>query len=156
MNRFWHKIRKSPERDGCWLWQGATNHHGYGVFHVKKGVTSTAHKFSYKLAHPRTEIADGLQVQHKCDNRRCVNPDHLKLGTPRQNTRDMLRRGRQVKSSGKAHGNSRLSWSIVRNIRATYQGRYGEMSSLCKQFGVSKATIKDIISERSWKEKRGE
>ena len=154
MERFWKKVRKASDGSGCWVWTGAANNAGYGVFHVEKGVTSTAHKFSYKMAHPHTKVGSGMKlcIMHSCDNRLCVNPDHLRAGTPKQNTRDMVRKGRGIKKGGKAHGNSKLTWAIVRNIRQNYKGAYGEMKTLCIRYGVSKATLKDLLSGRSWKE----
>lgn len=158
MDRFWSKVRKSTEGSGCWLWTGASNNKGYGVFHIEPGVTTTAHKYSYKLAHPYTKIEKGMAlcVLHTCDNRRCVNPDHLRPGTPKSNTRDMVRKDRAGKPSGKAHGNSKLTWAIVRNIRQNYRGEYGELTTLCVRYGVQKATLRDVMSSRSWKETKGE
>jgi hypothetical protein len=155
VDRFWNKVRKSSEESGCWLWMGAVNHHSYGVFHIELGTTELAHRYSYKQAHPHTKVTKGMRlcIMHTCDNRRCVNPAHLRAGTPKQNTRDMLRRGRQPKPGGRAHGNAKLTWSIVRNIRANYTGKYGERSALCRRYGVQKATMRDLLAGRSWKEK---
>jgi hypothetical protein len=157
VDRFWKKVLK-PADSSCWLWRGATNHNGYGVFRLESGATELAHRHSYKLAHPHTTITKGMLrcVMHSCDNRRCVNPDHLKPGTPKRNAQDMKRKGRQIKPGGKAHGNAKLTWSIIRNIRRNYQGKWGERVALCKQYNVGKATMRDILSGRSWKETQGE
>lgn len=157
VDRFWNKVLK-PADSSCWLWRGATNRRGYGVYYVSPGVTEQAHRFSYKLAHPHTKVTKGMRlcVLHSCDNRLCVNPDHLRAGTPKQNSREMVRRGRAIKRGGRAHGNAVLTWAIVRNIRANYKGRWGERAALCKRYDVQKATMRDLLSGRSWKEKRGE
>ena len=152
--RFWSKVRKFAGEDACWVWVGALNNKGYGIFHLRPGVTITAHKHSFQSHHPRIELGTVKRqcVMHKCDNRRCVRPDHLIAGTLKQNSRDMVRRGRAIKKGGVAHGNSKLSWAIVRNMRQNYKGRYGELKSLCALYGVSKAAVQDVLTCRSWKE----
>lgn len=85
---FWPKVRKS---DGCWEWTGATNGVGYGQLNVK-GKRWSAHRISYEIH--IGAIPQGLLVRHRCDNRPCVRPDHLELGTHVDNARDMVERGR--------------------------------------------------------------
>jgi hypothetical protein len=77
--------------DGCWEWAASLNDAGYGQMSVN-GVPDRAHRISWHIH--RGEIPDGLFVLHKCDNRRCVKPDHLFLGTHADNMRDMSRKGR--------------------------------------------------------------
>ena len=90
--RFFSQIHKTP---GCWLWAGATDSYGYGVFRgTVDGVTYTkAHRFSVAL-HMGKPIAASLVVMHSCDNRRCVNPAHLSIGTTRENVLDKFSKGR--------------------------------------------------------------
>lgn len=85
--RFWAKVEKT---DSCWLWTGATNN-GYGRY----GAKDWAHRFAYELV--RGPIPLGLEIDHRCRNRLCVNPDHLRLATRKQN----------VENHGGANGNSR-------------------------------------------------
>jgi hypothetical protein len=78
--RFWEKIDKSAP-NGCWLWTAADNGHGYGNFYVRRGQFEYAHRYSYRLAtgdSPET-------VDHICHNRGCVNPEHLRAATHKQN-----------------------------------------------------------------------
>jgi hypothetical protein len=89
--RFWAKVQKS---DGCWLWTAAARKNGYGIFAERRprSRTYSAHRLSYELTFG--PISSGLSVLHRCDNRRCVRPDHLFLGTARENTQDMIAKGR--------------------------------------------------------------
>lgn len=88
LDRFWEKVNKT---DTCWLWT-ATKVAGYGQFRPD-GENILAHRYSYTIH--KGEIPTGLFVLHSCDNRACVNPDHLSTGTHVQNMHDMLAKGRQ-------------------------------------------------------------
>ena len=102
--RFWAKVDKNAPK-GCWVWTASTfvGRNGYGKFNA--GTTAAtaktvyAHRFSYELVNG--PISEGLDVLHACDNPPCVNPDHLRLGTPVDNAADMVRRKRDAWSTGK-------------------------------------------------------
>jgi hypothetical protein len=91
--RFWPKVSKSTDADGCWLWLGGGRGRGYGAFKIS-GKKESAHKVSYEMAYG--PVPEGLFVCHRCDVRRCVRPDHLFVGTAEDNSRDMSRKGRGV------------------------------------------------------------
>jgi|688.fasta_scaffold1124452_1 hypothetical protein len=88
---FWDKVLKT---ETCWEWQGSLNIKGYGKFHArnKNNKIYATHRLSWILNNG--EIIDNLHVLHKCDNRKCCNPDHLFLGTHRDNMDDMVNKGR--------------------------------------------------------------
>jgi len=88
-DRFIAKVRVTP---GCWLWTGAKQASGHGVF--RWGRLVMAHRYAYQAY--LGSIPKGMVVRHKCDVAACVNPDHLELGTVADNNQDMMERGRYV------------------------------------------------------------
>lgn len=86
---FWDKVKK--ESEGCWKWLGATDHHGYGQMRVN-GHNVQAHRISW-LIH-NDVIPKGICILHRCDNPECTRPDHLYSGTLKDNSRDMIQKGR--------------------------------------------------------------
>lgn len=89
--RFWEKVEKG---DGCWMWTGCLSSAGYGRINLRGSVVY-AHRFSYALAHG-VKPTRGVVVMHSCDEPRCVNPAHLRLGTLADNNRDKAQKGRTV------------------------------------------------------------
>lgn len=125
----------------CIEWEGG-HQHGYG-FHSPS--RTRAHRRAWILAHG--PIPDGLIVMHLCDNRGCVNVDHLRLGTHAENMADMKAKGR----ARAGYGNRKLTDAQVAEIRSRLTGRYGECSALGREFGVSHRTIGLIRDGRIWK-----
>src|SRR5438552_17574643 len=103
-DRFWRKVLKS---DGCWIWQGSRSDTGYGCFY--DGHAFSAHRYSWELHFGA--ISDGECVLHRCDNRACVRPDHLWIGTKADNSRDMADKGREIVPvlQGESHGEHKLT-----------------------------------------------
>jgi hypothetical protein len=92
--RFMAKVVKDTYDPQCWLWRAGKFSNGYGAF--RHGGTRYAHRASWLLF--RGPITDGMAVLHSCDNRACVNPDHLWIGTYQDNLSDMARKGRAHRS----------------------------------------------------------
>ena len=107
-----------------------------------------AHRASW-LIH-KGEIPEGLCVCHSCDNRSCSNPDHLFLGTPKENTLDMHKKGRHRSSSGINHYNVKLTEDDVRSIKELIKQRFSQ-SNISKRFNVHPGTIQNIADGKTWK-----
>ena len=89
--RFLNAVTKNEET-GCWEWKKSLNARGYGQMNVN-GKNREMHRLGYEIFNG--EISEGLYVLHKCDNRKCCNPDHLWLGTQKDNIQDMIKKGRR-------------------------------------------------------------
>jgi hypothetical protein len=138
---FWAKIEKTRT---CWLWTGGLSPKGYGVHWIGRGY-KRAHRYSYQLA---TGIDPGRYVvMHSCDNRRCVNPEHLSLGSQTENIADMDRKGRRNAPRGTSHGCAALTESQVRAIRADPRPH----AKIAGDYPVSKSGIGAIKAGRTWK-----
>lgn len=129
----------SPE--GCWEWQRSRSRTGYGQCNVGGGKWELAHRVAYKVY--VGEIPDGLLVRHKCDNPCCCNPDHLVLGTQKDNMRDCLERGRF--SLGERHA-TKLTEADVRDILTSNDTN----RKLADKYGVCNQLISDIRRGKKW------
>lgn len=137
-------VRMFSVGDGCWEWRGRLDDDGYGVLTSQKTKTS-AHRFSWKQWNG--EIPVGFCVLHKCDNRKCVRPDHLFLGTNRDNQLDKVGKGRQAKGSN--HGQSKLTEEVVREIRKIPESEIN-FSEQGRKFGVSYVAVRQAYRRRFW------
>lgn len=146
-DRFWHGVEKSR---GCWNYRHLARN-GYGVLEIDYRPVR-AHRFSWELHFG--PVPDGMFVCHKCDNRACVRPSHLFLGTAADNTADMLRKGRahgpKTVHRGQQNGNSVLREADVRKIRRLYAKGTHNSGHLAPMFGVSQTTICNIIRRKVW------
>lgn len=145
--RFWSKVRVGSA-DECWEWQAGINSTGRGIFWYD-GKSVHSHRFAWIITYGN--ILDGLQICHRCDNGKCVNPAHLFLGTQYDNIHDMIDKGRDRVLRGSADPKSKLTEEDVRRIRELYIPRKFSQFKLAIIFGVSRSTIENIITGRCWK-----
>ena len=145
--RFSRYVAKG-EPDACWEWQSTIKKNGYGAFWWR-GKSDRAHRVAYQLAWG--EIPQGLVVRHTCDNRRCVNPKHLLLGTHMDNVMDAVERNRTCRKE--RNGRAKLTQADVDSIR-TLRAQGATQASLAERFGVSKSAIQWVLNGRNWKEEK--
>lgn len=143
LDRFWSYVDKGQD---CWEWTKFTNR-GYGAFGVN-GVVVYVHKLSWCIHNG--PVPDGLCVCHTCDNRKCVNPAHLFLGTLADNNLDKEAKGRGVNLEGEAHGMSKLSVQEVIEIKRKLELGTG-LSQLGREYNVTPQTIFSIKNGTTWK-----
>ena len=128
-----------PESLGdCILWTGYIAANGYGA---RGHILAHREALETKLGRP---IASDMDCRHSCDNRACVNPDHLSEGTRRQNMADCTERGRHNKPSGEAHWRAKVTAEQVREMRhLTSQG--ATRKALGEKYGINPATVSRIV-----------
>ncbi len=166
-DRFWPHVAKTD--DGCWLWTGYRAANGYGripvprLNHKRPWTIGWAHRVSYALN--VGPITEGLSVLHRCDNPQCVRPDHLFLGTQRDNIQDAARKGRTARGDrsfarlhperlqrGEQRPNAKLTLAIATEIRARLiNAPVGTAAALARTYGVSPAIICGIRKGKLWK-----
>lgn len=127
------------DENGCMIWKRCFNTDGYPRANIRGNCNGKVHREVYMLN--TGEDIDGKVIRHKCDNPRCINPEHLESGTPADNVRDMDKRQRR--------GNSKLTHNQVRAIRSLANNF--KRRELAKMFGVNERTISSIILRRHWK-----
>lgn len=140
LERFLSKVDKTSNKDGCWEWTGHRDSKGYGRF---SGGTNKAHRFSYETYVGL--IPTGMCVCHKCDTPWCVNPDHLFVGTVKDNNNDMAQKGRH----GRGGGMRKLS---EEEVVAIYRLKDAASPTvLGVQYGLDRNTIYAIWKQKIWK-----
>ena len=140
--RFWNKVDKTST---CWNWTASTGHNGYGRFRLN-GKLESPHVLSYKIHN--SDYVKGRDVCHTCDNRSCVNPDHLFLGSRSDNMIDCSNKNRNAK--GINHYNAKLCSKDIPIIRNLLESKV-PIKRIAELFKVSATSISAIKSGKTWK-----
>ena len=138
--RFEEKIYYGP--DGCWYWLGRLNDSGYGKINIGNRKVTTAHRIAMKLY--KGVDPGKLCVLHSCDNPACVNPEHLRVGTHKENMDDRTERGTL---KGETHGRAKLTNKEVLEIRASLE----KDEILAHRYKCGQGTISKIRNRHSWR-----
>lgn len=143
---FLAKVDNSRDENKCWPWKASKLSNGYGQLTIKQ-MHFLAHRISWFIYCGR--IPSGLNVLHKCDNPSCVNPNHLFLGTQKENMKDKVDKGRAYTGIHKGEKNpaNKLTADDVRDMRS----KNGTLKEIAKEYGVSFGLIGHIKSKRLWK-----
>lgn len=137
--RFESKVDRTGD---CHIWTGHVGQNGYGQISVKNKATY-AHRVAWEMENG--PIPEGGYILHKCDNRRCVNPEHLFLGDFDENMADMVNKGRQARGERNYH--AKLTENQVREIRSLK----GTNRSIAERYNVTPSLISMIQSKRIWR-----
>lgn len=138
---------KVIKNDGCWGWKNPPASTGYGYLGPKGHVVS-AHRLSW-LIH-NGSIPEGFWVLHKCHNPICNNPDHLYVGTPKDNTRDKLLAGRG-NNSQQSSSRTKLTLSQAKEIKLLLATTDLSQYEIAKKFNVGRGTVQDIKRNKMWR-----
>ena len=136
-------VRKADS--GCHEWQSKVAKDGYGHFTLGVGRHVLAHRYAWMIANG--EIPSGKLVCHHCDNRRCVNPRHLFIGTHSDNAKDMVAKGRNV-------GRRKLSKEDVLKIKRLLKQGCWSQDFISKMYGVDQTTISRIGLDQTYQSMR--
>lgn len=146
--RFMAKCERTP--DGCIVYRSGTiNRDGYPMVHLKQDGREYGRMASHvSLALQGISVPKGQQVNHHCDNRMCVNPAHLFIGSQADNVKDMMAKRRHA--YGDNHSISRLTSDAVRDIRANCISK-GQPQHFAEKYGVSVSTIRAVKAGQNWR-----
>lgn len=144
MKQLWDRVDKTKD---CWVWQGPVTKRGYGRVYAI-GKTWRAHRLAYHIIFG--DIPKGMLVCHSCDNPPCCNPEHLFLGTNKDNSEDMVNKNRSFHTVGEDNPVAILTEEIVKEIILAYTTSKTSYSKLALHYDVSISAIRDVIKGRRW------
>jgi hypothetical protein len=152
INRFWMQVDCSGGPDACWLWIGYLRSNGYGSIRIN-GKEYKTHRVSYFLEHGR--IPNDMWVLHRCDVRACINPRHLFVGTPKDNSQDAVRKGRNARLYGERNGKAKLTRRQVKSIKQMLKDKADgkcdlRQCEIARYHGVSPATVSYLKNGGRW------
>ncbi len=144
IERFWSRVDKTSSDRGCWMWQGKPQNKGYGQLEVE-GRSWLAHVFCWTLEQGKEPA---LNLLHSCDTPLCVNPDHLREGTQKDNMQDAKDRGRIAK--GSAHYKAQLTDDVVIQVLRLFKEGV-KRSHIAKRLDIPWAAVYPICKGVTWR-----
>ena len=144
-------LHRHKKLNGCWEWQGKLSKDGYGCFQKtinEKKIDVSSHRRSYEIF--KGEIPEGFLVCHTCDNPSCCNPDHLWLGTPKENTQDCIKKKRRPNAKIRAIKAGKMTEEKVIQMREMYKNGTTQ-KEFEKIFNLSQSQVSGILTNRFWK-----
>jgi hypothetical protein len=168
--RIWRHVDKHSSPYGCWLWTGVLDKDGYGAITLGHGLKNVrAHRVAWEIANG--PIPEGHAIAHNCmsfgapnDNKRCVNPDHVRPLTPEAHgvetgakrqvptgDRHGLHAHPERAARGEHHGQAVLTADTVRRIRVRYAAGGVSQSQLAREFGTDQGNISAVVRHKTWR-----
>jgi len=148
--KFWGHARQTE--DGCLLWQGAKTEDGYGYFRARNGGVHLCHRHAWELMNG--SIPPGLCVLHRCDVPSCINIDHLFLGTPQDNMRDMVNKGRASVRPGESNPRAYLTYTLVKEMRILFDNGMST-TDVARHYGIPRSTASNVVYRYNWRKQNG-
>ena len=155
IERFWTKVNQEPGQGpngDCWEWTaGQKNQEGYGGFYVRQiNNTMNSHKVAFLIVHnfALDDIPDGIVIRHSCNNPKCVRPLHLKLGTPADNSQDMIDAGHSL--TGERNPKYKLNPELVKTIRELWSTGEWTKAAIAEKLGVSQSAVWQVATNRNY------
>lgn len=142
-DRFWAKVSKT---DNCWFWVGQISNTGYGRIDGREKPLA-AHRISWELHYGL--IPENCHVLHRCDNKKCVNPEHLFLGDQRDNNNDKMSKERQGR--GVMMPQAKLTDNIVRRLRKRYFNGGVTQQQLADEVGICIGRMNWVLRNKAWR-----
>lgn len=148
--RFW-KLVEVAKGDECWQWLGQINTKNKYAYFTYYGIPVRAARFIWKRLNYRDDLSRKLHICHSCDNKGCVNPKHLFLGTHQENMDDKVNKDRQHRPKGTLHPGAKLTENDVLEIKRLYKtGKY-TYKQIGESFNIEHTAIYRIMHGKSWK-----
>lgn len=151
--RFWSKV-EIGDKESCWSWLGSTNKKGYGSFSAGRNLRSAskiAHRYAYLFHYG--QLNSSLSVCHSCDNPGCCNPYHLWQGTAKENSEDMVEKGRSCR--GERQGHTSLTETDVTAIKALSATGRIHQKEIAEMFQIQQQTVSGIVTKKTWRYHNG-
>jgi len=136
-------------KTNCWEWTGCLYKHGYGKIFICRNGVQYVHRISASVF-LNFDIKSKLCILHKCDNKKCFNPDHLFVGTRQDNMNDKVDKNRQSRMKGEKSGTAKLSDKDIKEIRNHYKNKNFNQQELAYIYNISGSQISKIINKVCW------